>query len=164
MKERPQTLFLQQSCSSGEILYALVSVLFADHVDVHDVYLGLTSNSALKLWYENNVELYKPVDAPKGPKRKVLEDEAEWKQRVKLHAAKLTNWSNKASDTEQKYRQKKNQAFASFAEGQTWMYNHCAASFESSDKATIQSYEPATFVAELMKADSTVALDDLRFL
>ena len=53
-----------------------------------------------------------------------------------------------------------NKAYVSFAEGQAWFYNHCAASFESSDKATI--HEPAAFVAELQKAGSTLALDDLR--
>ena len=57
----------------------LVSVLFTEHIDVHDGYWGLTSNSAFKLWYENNVELYKPVDTPKVSKRKVGEDEDEWK-------------------------------------------------------------------------------------
>jgi len=51
-----------------------------------------------------------------------------------------------------------------YAESQAWLYNHCAASFESSDKATIQAYEPATFVAELLKADSTLGLDDLRII
>ncbi len=58
----------------------------------------------------------------------------------------------------------KNKTYVAFAEGQAWLYNHCAASFESSDKATIQAYEPATFVVELQKADSTVALDDLRII
>jgi hypothetical protein len=31
---------------------------------------GLTKNSSFKLWNENNVELYKPVDAPRKPKTK----------------------------------------------------------------------------------------------
>jgi hypothetical protein len=57
-----------------------------------------------------------------------------------------------------------NKAYVSFAEGQARLYNHCAASFESSDKATIQAYEPATFVAVLQKADNTLALDDLRII
>ena len=96
----------------------LVSVFFTEHIDFHDVYWGLTNKSAFKLWYENNVELYKPVDAPKVPKRKVDEDDDDWRQRVKLHEAKITNWSNQASDTEQKYRQKKDEAFVTFAEDQ----------------------------------------------
>jgi hypothetical protein len=66
-----------------------------------------------------------------------------------MYKAKLTNWSTKTEEANQKYRQMKNKAYVSFAEGQAWLYNHCAASFESSDKATIQAYEPATFVAEL---------------
>ena len=37
-------------------------------------------------------------------------------------------------------------------------------SLESSDKATIQAYESATFVVELEKTDSTLALDDLRII
>ena len=76
--------------------------------------------------------------------------------------AKLTNWSTKTEEANQKYRQMQNKADVSFAEGQAWLYNHCAASFESSDKATIQAYEPATFVAVQQKADNTLALDDLR--
>ena len=79
----------------------LVSVLFTENINVSDGFWGLTKNSAFKLWYENNVELYKPVDAPRKPKRKSGEAEDDWKQR-----------------------------------GQAWLYNHCAASFESSDKAT----------------------------
>jgi len=74
----------------------------------------------------------------------------------------LTNWSNKIDEAKQKYRQMKHKAYVSYAESQAWLYNRCAASFESSDKATIQKYEPATFVAELMKADSTLAHDGLR--
>jgi hypothetical protein len=57
-----------------------------------------------------------------------------------------------------------NKTYVSFAVGQVWLYNHCAASFESSDKATIQAYEPVTFVAVLQKTDNTLALDDLRII
>ena len=81
-----------------------------------------------------------------------------------VYRTTLTHWSTKTEETNQKYRQMKNKAYVSFAEGQAWLYNHCAASFESSDKDTIQAYEPATFVAELQKADSTLALDDLRII
>ena len=81
-----------------------------------------------------------------------------------IYNTKLTNWSTKIEEVKQEYRQMKNKSYVSFAEGQAWLYNHCAASFESSDKATIQAYEPATFVAELHKADSTLALDDLRII
>jgi len=56
----------------------------------------------------------------------------------------------------------KHKTYVSYAEGQAWIYNHCTASFESSDKDTIQKYETATFVADLMKADSTLVLDGLR--
>ena len=45
----------------------LVSVLCTEHIDVSDGFWGLTKNSVFKLWYENNVELYKPVDGPKVP-------------------------------------------------------------------------------------------------
>jgi hypothetical protein len=45
----------------------LVSVLFTENIDVSDGFWGLTDNSAFNLWYENSVELYKPVDAPKVP-------------------------------------------------------------------------------------------------
>ena len=83
---------------------------------------------------------------------------------MSIYNDKLTNWSTKIEEAKQKYRQMKNKAYVSFAEGQPWLYNHCAASFESSDKATIQAYEPATFVAELLKADSTLGLDDLRII
>ena len=134
----------------------LVSVLFTDNINVSDDFRGLTKNSAFKLWYENNVKLYKPVDAPIKPKRKSGEEEDDWKQRMTIYNAKLTNWSTKIEKAKQKY--------VSFAEGQAWLCNHCAASFELSDKATIQAYEPATFVAELQKADSTLALDDLRII
>ena len=142
----------------------LVTVLFTENIDVSDGFWGLTKNSAFKLWYENNVELYKPVDAPIQPKRKSGETEDDWKQRMTIYNAKLTNWSTKIEEAKQKYRQMKNKAYVSFAEGQAWLYNHCAASFESSDKATIQAYEPATFVAELLKADSTLGLDDFRII
>ena len=81
-----------------------------------------------------------------------------------MYKAKLTNRSTKIDETNQKYRQTQNQAYVSFAEGQAWLYNHCAASFESSDKTTIQKYEPATFVAELQKMDNTLALDGLRIV
>ncbi len=67
--------------------------------------------------------------------------------------------STKTEEANQKYRQMENKEYVVFAEGQDWLYNHCAASFESSDKATIQAYEP-----ELQKADSTLALDDLRII
>jgi hypothetical protein len=110
------------------------------------------------------VELYQPVDAPRKPKRKSGETKDDWKQRMTMYKAKLTNWSTKIEEAKQKYRQMQNKAYVSFAEGQAWLCNHCAASFESSDKATIQAYEPATFVAELQKADSTLALDDLRII
>ena len=110
------------------------------------------------------MELYKPVDAPKEPKRNIGESLDDWKQRMSMYNVKLTNWSNKIDEAKQKYRQMQNKAYVSFAEGQAWLCNHCAASFESSDKATIQAYEPATFVAELHKADSTLALDDLRII
>ena len=82
-----------------------------------------------------------------------------WKQRVTLYNAKFTDWSTKASDQE-KYRQKKNESFVSFAEGQAWVYNHCESSDESSDKATI--HQSAAFLVELQKEDSTFSLDDLR--
>jgi hypothetical protein len=140
----------------------LVTVLFTENIDVSDGFWGLTKNSVLKLWYGNNVGLY--VDAPRKPKRKSGEAEDDWKQRMTMYNAKLTNWSTKIEEAKQKYRQMQNKAYVSFAEGQAWLYNHCAASFESSDKSTIQAYEPATFVAELQKADSTLALDDLRII
>ena len=138
--------------------YSIIPIFLSDG------FWGLTKNSDFKLWYENNVELYKPVDAPRKPKRKSGEVEDDWKQRMTLYRAKVTNWSVKTEEANQKYRQMKNKAFVSFAECQAWLYNHCAASFESSHKATIQAYEPATFVAELQKADSTLALDDLRII
>jgi hypothetical protein len=110
------------------------------------------------------VELYKPVDAPRKPKRKSGETEDDWKQRVTMYKVKLTNWSTKTEEANQKYRQMQNKEYVSFAEGQSWLYNHCAASFKSSDKTTIQAYEPATFVTVLQKADNTLALDDLRII
>jgi len=51
----------------------LVSVLFTENINASDGFWGLTTNSAFKLWYENNVELYKPVDVPKAPKRNIGE-------------------------------------------------------------------------------------------
>ena len=78
-----------------------------------------------------------------------------------MYKAKMTNWSTKIEEAKQKYRQMKNKAYVSFPEGQTCLYNHCPVSFELSDKATIQAYEVATFVAELLKTDSTLGLDVL---
>jgi hypothetical protein len=155
---------LVRAAAAEKFSMLLVSVLFTENIDVSDGFWGLTKNSAFKLWFENNVELYKPVGAPKVPKRKSGETDDDWKQRMAVYRAKLTNWSAKTEEANQKYRQMQNKAYVSFAEGQAWLYNHCAASFESSDKATIQAYEPATFVAELQKADSTLALDDLRII
>ena len=57
----------------------LVSVLFTENINVSDGFGGLTKNSVFKLWYENNVELYKPVDASRKPKRKSGETEDDWK-------------------------------------------------------------------------------------
>ena len=94
----------------------LVSVLFTENINVSDGFWGLTKNSAFKLWYENNVELYKPVDAPRKPKRKSGEAEDDWKHRVTMYKAKLTNWSTKTEEANQKYRQMKNKAFVAFAE------------------------------------------------
>jgi hypothetical protein len=74
---------------------------------------------------------------PIQPKRKSGETEDDWKQRMTIYNAKLTNWSTKIEEAKQKYRQMQNKAYVSFAEGQAWLNNHCAASFESSDKATI---------------------------
>ena len=155
---------LVRAAAAEKFQMLLVTVLFTENIDVSDGFWGLTNNSAFNLWYENNVELYKPVDAPIQPKRKSGETEDDWKQRMTIYNAKLTNWSTKIEEAKQKYRQMQNKAYVSFAEGQAWLCNHCAASFESSDKATIQAYEPATFVAELQKADSTLALDDLRII
>ncbi len=42
-----------------------------------------------------------------------------------------------------------NKVYVSFTEGQTWFYNLFATVFESSNKTTIQVYEPATFVTEI---------------
>ena len=50
----------------------LVTVLFTENIDVSDGFWGLTKNSVFKLWYENNVELYKPVDAPIHPRERVV--------------------------------------------------------------------------------------------
>jgi 3-oxoacyl-ACP reductase-like protein len=135
---------LVRAAAAEKFPMLLVPVLFTDNINVSDGFWGLTKNSAFKLWYENNVELYKPVDAPRKPKRKSGEAEDDWNQRVTLYRAQVTNWSTKTEEANQKYRQMQNKAYVSFAEGQAWLYNHCAASFESSDKATIQAYEPAT--------------------
>ena len=35
-----------------------------------------------------------------------------------MYRAKLTNWSVRTEETKQKYRQKKNEVYVSFAEGQ----------------------------------------------
>ncbi len=86
----------------------LVSVLFTENINVSDGFWGLTKNSVLKLWYENNVELYKSVDAPRKPKRKSGETEDDWKQRMTVYKAKLTNWSTKTEEANKKYRQMKN--------------------------------------------------------
>ena len=80
----------------------LVSVLFTENINVSDGFWGLTKNSAFKLWYENNVELYKPVDAPRKPKRQSGEAEDDWNQRVTLYRAQVTNWSTKTEETNQK--------------------------------------------------------------
>jgi len=153
---------LVRAAAAEKFPMLLVSVLFTENIDVSDGFWGLTDNSAFNLWYENSVELYKPVDAPKVPKRKSGEAEDDWNQRKSMYKTTLTNWSNKIDEAKQKYRQMKHKAYVEYAESQAWLYNRCAASFESSDKATIQKYEPATFVAELMKADSTLAHDGLR--
>ena len=58
----------------------LVSVLFMENIDVSDGFWDLTKNSAFNLWYENNVEMYKPVDDPKVPKRKSGEVDDDWKE------------------------------------------------------------------------------------
>ena len=155
---------LVRAAAAEKFQMLLVTVLFTENIDVSDGFWGLTKNSAFQLWYGNNVELYQPVDAPRKPKRKSGETKDDWKQRMTMYKAKLTNWSTKIEEAKQKYRQMQNKAYVSFAEGQAWLCNHCAASFESSDKSTIQAYEPATFVAELQKADSTLALDDLRII
>ena len=73
-----------------------------------------------------------------------------------VYRAKLTNWSAKTEETIQNYRQMKNKSYVSFVEGQACLHNHCAVSFESSDKVTIQAYEPVTFVAEMQKEDITL--------
>ncbi len=82
------------------------------------------------------MELYKVVDAPIKPKKKSGEEEDDWKQRMTMYNAKLTNWSTKIDESNQKYRQIQNKTYVSFVEGQVWLYNHCAVSFELSDKAT----------------------------
>ena len=129
---------LVRAAAAEKFSIFLVSVLFTENIDVSDGFWGLTKNSAFKLWFENNVELYKPIGAPKVPKRKSGETDDDWKQRMAVYRAKLTNWSAKTEEANQKYRQMQNKAYVSFAEGQAWLYNHCAASFESSDKATLK--------------------------
>lgn len=91
---------------------------------------------------------------------------------MRMYEARLTSWTTKDAESRQKYKQTRdealkykqtrNEAFTSFAEEQAWLCNYCAASFEYSDKATIQAYEPAAFASELQKVDSTLTLDDLR--
>jgi hypothetical protein len=80
----------------------LVSVLFTENIDVSDGFWGLTKNYAFKLW----------------------------NQRVTLYRAQVTNWSTKTEEANQKYRQMQNKEYVSIAEGQAWIYNHCAASFD----------------------------------
>jgi hypothetical protein len=48
-----------------------------ENIDVSDGFWGLTKKSVFKLRYENNVESYKPVDAPKAPKKKSGESEVD---------------------------------------------------------------------------------------
>ena len=83
----------------------VVSVLSSENIDVSDGFWGLTKNSAFKLWFQNNVELYKPIGAPKVPKRKSGKTDDDWKQRMTVYRAKLTNWSAKTEEANQKYRQ-----------------------------------------------------------
>ncbi len=97
----------------------LTSVLFTENINVSDGFWGLTKNSVLKLWYENNVELNKSVDDPRKPKRKSGETEDDWKQRMTVYKSKLTNWSTKTEEANKKYRKMKNKAYVAFAEGQT---------------------------------------------
>lgn len=51
------------------------------------------------------MELCKPVDSPRKPKRKSGEAEDDWKHRVTMYKAKLTNWSTKTEEANQKYRE-----------------------------------------------------------
>jgi hypothetical protein len=105
-------------CSGGEISNAPGLCSFRENINVSDGFWGMTKNSVFNLWYENNVELYMPVDAPRKPRRKSGEAEDDWKQRVTMYKAKLTNWSTKIEEAKQKYRQMQNKAYVSFDEGQ----------------------------------------------
>jgi len=97
---------LVRAAAAEKFSMLLVSVLFTENIDVSDGFFwGLTDNSAFNLWYENSVELYKPVDAPKVPKRKSGEAKDDWKQRMTMYNAKLTNWSTKIDEAKQRYRQ-----------------------------------------------------------
>ena len=55
---------LVRAAAAEKFSMILVSVLFTENINVSDGFRVLTKNSAFKLWYENNVELYKSVGAP----------------------------------------------------------------------------------------------------
>ncbi len=61
---------LVRAAAAEKFQMLLVSVLFTENIDVSDGFWGLTNNSTFKLWYENNVELYKPVNASHTTKEK----------------------------------------------------------------------------------------------
>ena len=70
---------LVRAAASEKFSMLLVSVLFTENIEVSGGFWDLTKNSSFQLWYENNVELYKPVDTPKVPKRKIGEADDDWK-------------------------------------------------------------------------------------
>ena len=71
---------LVRAAAAEKFSMILVSVLFTENINVSDGFWDLTKNSAFNLWYENNVEMYKPVDDPKVPKRKSGEVDDDWKE------------------------------------------------------------------------------------
>jgi hypothetical protein len=61
---------LVRAAAAEKFQMLLVTVLFTENIDVSDGFWGLTKNSAFKLWYENNVELYKTVNVSHTTKEK----------------------------------------------------------------------------------------------
>jgi hypothetical protein len=62
---------------------------------------------------------------------------------VTMYKSKLTKWSTKIDEANQKYRQIQNRSYVSFAEGQDWLYNHCTPSFESLSPMNLKVRRPA---------------------
>ena len=69
MSEKIQSWCRLTSCSSGEILDAPGFPSFHGTYSVSHGFWGLTMNSDFKLWFDNNVDIYKPFESPKAPKR-----------------------------------------------------------------------------------------------